>query len=401
MAYLKYIVPVLAAGHLAFADSVCNSTETIKIQNAGDAGALASCSSVGSIEISEHYSGDLTLNGLQKITGDLKCSGASNMTSLSAPQLSSIGDTFQLNGLTQLTSLSFGSLKSVGAIDFEALPVLQTLAFATGVSSAGHVRIANTGLTTLEGISLDTVGDFDITDNPNLKTVNVNELKKCTGLINFAGNYKSLSIELPNLATGTNMTFRNVSSVSIPSLHNLTGQLGFWGDDFKSFSAPNLTQTGDLVFDGNEALSNVTMPALETVKGGFLLARNDELKDISFPSLATITGALDFSGVFEHVSLPALKDVKGGFNMQSTGNFSCDPYQSLRDKHVIAGSYKCTGTEAHPTTKDGSSGTSTSSGSSSSSASASSTNAASMANVANMPVMGMAAVFGALLQYAL
>lgn len=317
------------------------------------------------------------------------------MTSFSASSLNSIGDTFKLTGLTILTSLNFGQLTSVGAIDWEALPNLQTLAFSTGVSSAGKVSITNTGLTNLDGISLESVGDFDITENTALETVNVNELKNCTGLINFAGNMNALKVELPNLSHGTNMTFRNVSSVSVPSLHNLTGQLGFWGNGFSSFSAPNLTETGDLVFNDNSKVSNISMSKLTTVNGGFQIARNDELSEINFPALQTITGALDFSGEFDEVSLPKLKEVKGGFNMQSTGNFSCDAFKSLRSDNIIKGTFKCEGSKSNPTTKDGSSGTT----SSSSAASASSSTGAAVVNMANMPAMGLAAVFGALLAF--
>ena len=195
-----------------------------------------------------------------------------------------------------------GSLSSVGSIKWSALPQLQKLDFSTGISEAGNVAITNTGLTNLNGISLKTVGDFDITENTNLKSVNVNNLTNATGLINFAGNtgnMNQLEIELPNLLSGTNMTFRNVSSVSVPSLANLSGQMGFWGDSFESFSAPNLTDTGDLVFNGNSQLSNLSMPALQNVNGGFQITRNDKLSSISFPKLEEISGAIDFSGSFD------------------------------------------------------------------------------------------------------
>jgi hypothetical protein len=392
MAFVKYILPVLAAGHLALAAS-CNSTNPIKIASQGDADGYSSCTTIkGDIQIESAVAGDLTFNGVQQITGSLTCIGASNMSSLSAPSLNSIGNTFKLNGLTTLTTLGFGSLSSVGAIEWEALPNLQTLSFDHGVSTAGQVSITNTGLTTLNGISLETVGSFDITENTALQTVNVNQLKNSTGLINFAGNYDSLKIELPNLSTGTNMTFRNVSSVSIPSLRSLSGQLGFWGNTFTSLSAPNLTETGDLVFNDNTKISNVSMGQLQTVNGGFQIARNDKLADISFPKLQTITGALDFSGDFDQVDLPALKEIKGGFNMQSTGNFSCNTFNSDHG-NIIKGTYSCKANNPDPTTKDGSSGTTTSS----SSAHASSSTGAAVANLANVPAMGLAAIFGALL----
>ncbi|KAL4889055.1 GPI-anchored cell wall organization protein-domain-containing protein [Aspergillus ambiguus] len=393
MAFLKYALPALAAAQAVFA-SDCGEGDTIKIENQSDADGYASCKTVkGNIEVNEHYSGDLNLNGIQEIDGSLTVDGAVNMTSLTGSSLESISSTFKLNGLTTLTTLSFGSLTSVDKLSFTALPELQTLDFSKGVSDATSVTITNTGLTSLDGISLKQVETFDITENTQLKTVNVNNLKNATGLINFAGNLNSLQIELPNLSGGQNMTFRNVSSVSIPSLKELSGQLGFWGDSFTSFAAPNLTETGDLVFVDNSKLSNISMPQLKTVNGGFQIARNDKLSSIDFPKLAQVSGAIDFSGEFDEASLPALENVKGGFNMQSTGNFSCDSFKKLHSDKVIRGSFKCEASTSNPTTKDGSSGSSTGS-----SASTTSEGAAPM-NGANMPAMGLAAVFGALLQF--
>ncbi|KAF7178805.1 hypothetical protein CNMCM7691_007626 [Aspergillus felis] len=398
MAFLKYALPVLAAAQAVLAADCGKSGETITISSQSDADGYASCSTIkGTIEIDQHLSGAIAFNNVKQIDGTLSCTGGANISTISAPMLNSIAQAFKLNGLTTLTTLSFPSLTSVGSIEWTALPQLQSLEFTKGVNEAGDVTITNTGLANLNGISLNTVGRFDITENTQLKSININNLKNATDLINFAGNLNSLEVELPNLSSGTNMTFRNVSAVSIPSLHNLTGQLGFWGDAFTSFSAPNLTSTGDLVFNANTKLTNISMPALLTVNGGFLITRNDELSTIDLPSLQVVTGAVDFSGKFDDVNMPKLENVKGQFNLQSTGNFSCTSFDKAKSDGIIRGAYKCRATEANPTTKDGASGTTTSSGSS---ASASKSSAADL-NAANLPALGFAAVFGALVQYVL
>ncbi|KAL2001881.1 hypothetical protein VTN02DRAFT_1093 [Thermoascus thermophilus] len=402
MAILKYLLPALAASHIAFAakSDNCDGTDTpITIQNQGDASALASCETIeGDVEISEHVTGGIALDGVKEITGSLTAIGAANMSSLTANDLQTIGKSFELSGLITLTTLGFGSLSEVGEINWAALPNLQALSFGTGVSKAGSVSITNTGLTSLDGISLDTVGNLDVTANPSLSEVNVNGIRNCTGLLNFAANNEKLKISLPNLETGRNMTFRNTSSVSIPSLKSLTGQLGLFGNTFEDFAAPNLTTVGDLVFDSNENLKNISLPQLVTVNGGFQIAKNDELKEIDgIPKLQTITGALDFSGVFDTVDVPSLEQVKGGFNMQSKGEFSCDPYQKLYQDGVIKGTYKCKPNLPNPTTKDGSSGTTDST----SSAAATTSTGAAVQNLANVPVMGLAAVLGGLLQLAM
>ncbi|KAL5050301.1 hypothetical protein BDW71DRAFT_173566 [Aspergillus fruticulosus] len=396
MAFVKYALPALAAANAVFAAN-CGSGKTISISSQSDLDGYNTCETLdGDVELSDSLTGSVTINGVQRIKGALTSTGGANITSLSAPSLQTIDETFKLDGATSLTSLDFPQLTSVGEIDFQAVPVLQSLGFTKGVTKAGSVSIINTGLTSLNGISLNSVGSFIVTDNTQLETVDVNNLKNATNLINFAGNYVELEISLPNLATGTNLTIRNVSSVSLPSLTKLEGQLGFWGNSFSSLSAPNLTESGDLVFEDNPQLSNLSLPVLETVNGGFLITRNDKLSTINFPKLATVTGAIDFSGAFDKATLPSLKNVRGGFNMQSTGNFSCSTFNSWKD-NTIHGTYKCEAETSDPTTADGTSGSSTTTSGDSSSP----TDDAAVLTAANVPAMGVAALFGLLVQYIL
>ncbi|KAL4950499.1 GPI-anchored cell wall organization protein-domain-containing protein [Aspergillus filifer] len=397
MAFIKYALPVLAAASAVVAAD-CGSGDTIKIESQSDLDGYNTCETLdGDVALADSLSGDVTLSGVTRIKGALTADGGANITSISAPNLETIDDKFLLNGVTSLTSLEFPSLTSVGEIDFQAVPILQSLGFTKGVTQAGSVSIINTGLTSLDGISLNSVGSFIVTDNTQLEKVDVNNLKNATNLINFAGNYDELEIMLPNLASGTNLTIRNVSSVSLPSLEKLEGQLGFWGNSFSSLSAPNLTESGDLVFEDNSELRNLSLPALKTVNGGFLITRNDKLSTISFPKLATVSGAIDFSGAFDKASLPSLKNVRGGFNMQSTGNFSCETFNDWKD-NTIHGKYSCKASTNDPTTADGTSGSSTTTSSGDDS---SPTDDAAVLTAANVPAMGLAAVFGLLVQYVL
>ena len=82
--------------------------------------------------------------------------------------------------------------------------------------------------------------------------------------------------------------------------------------------------------------------------------------------------------------------------MQSTrGNFSCDDLRKLKSDDVIKGTFKCDATNSNPTTASGSSGTSSSS---SSTTSAATSSGAAYMTGASVPVVGLAAVFGALAQ---
>ncbi|KKY19979.1 putative gpi-anchored cell wall organization protein ecm33 [Phaeomoniella chlamydospora] len=379
MGFTKYILPVLSVAGAAFAASngTCPDTDddgAYTITSQSEADALSSCTTFdGTVVIDSSVSGNIQINGVQQITGNLSAYNATALTSISTDQLNAIGGYFRLEEITVLSTLQMSSLTSVDVINFVGLPNLQSLTFSSGVQKASGVRIVNTQLQSLDGIELDSVGAMEVTNNDYLTDFNVNNLAEVTSYLTVAANGADLSIEFPNLLTAANLTFRNVSSVSVPSLANVTGALGCYSNSFKTFSAANLTTVGNaLVFNDNSKITNISIPELLSVGGAYQIANNSALKVIDgFTKLKTIGGGLDFSGDFTNVSLPALEDVKGQFNIQSTSELDCSEFKEDKENKVIKGSYYCSGSLAEAGTAGSrSSSTASSSGSGSSSTSA-------------------------------
>lgn len=373
MAVLRYIVPALAVATGALAQSSCGSaSSTTTIQSSGDATALASCSTYsGSIAIATSAT-EITLSGIQSITGDLVANNATSMTSFSAPNLQEIQGEFHLESLTVLSTLSFPELTNVDTIFWTALPALQALAFTTGVQEVKMLEITNTELGSLDGINLEVIDTFTVENNPYLTEINM-QLGNVTTALGINANGKNLQVEFPNLMWAYNISIRDASEVLIPSLGSVNGSLGFYSDDFTSLSAPNLTNVGgSLTFASCNSLTNISMPELTTVGGAFQLANNSALETIDgFSSLKTVGGALDFYGAFTNVSLPALSDVRGAFNMRSSGNLDsvCSYFNGLSGQNnVIKGKYYCKG----QTTPNSAGSPTTSSSSTSSTSSAAS-----------------------------
>ncbi len=301
MSPLRYLLPLLVAAGSAWAQIGC-SEETNTIQNEGDAQALSNCQTVsGDVVIANTTSGTIRLSGIQRIEGSLICRDATNLNSIEAPQLAIIDRTFTLTGLTVLATLNFPSLQSVGSIEWTALPALQELSFTRQVTRASEVVISNTNLKSLNGINLEQVRIFDVNNNPYLTRVDV-QLGNITQALTLQANSKDLEASFPNLIWAFNMTFRNCSKVNLPSLASVNGSMGFYGNFFESFSAPNLTRTGSggsLAFVSNEELTNITMPGLESIGGTYQIANNTKLRAIDgFTQLESVGGAIDFSGNF-------------------------------------------------------------------------------------------------------
>jgi hypothetical protein len=248
--------------------------------------------------------GPINIDGPEEVTGDFTAESAGLLTTIESSSIKSIGGDFTLFNLTTLSTLSFAQLTKVGNINWSSLPALPSLTFPQSIGEAASVIITNTFLSTLDGINLKTVNTLNINNNNRLKTFST-QVGNIHDLLNIDSNGKDLDVSFPNLLWAANMTFRNCSSISIPSLATVNGSLGFYENYFTSLSAPNLTSVGNLAngqgslaFVANPSLANITIAGLTQVGGAFQIANNSALEDISFPTLAKVGGAIDFSGNF-------------------------------------------------------------------------------------------------------
>lgn len=289
----------------------CSTSGTTTISASSDATALASCSTYsGSVAIETGLSTPTDSNGhqqlevghIQKIDGNLTVTNLDQLTQLSFPALQSVIG-FELGALNSLAECSFPALSTVTQLNFTALASLQQLDFGnTGITKASSVLITNTGLTSLNGISnLKSVDIFNVNNNQALTDITL-EVTSIKNSLDIEANdilASGLTTSFPLLETAQNMTFRNCSVILLPSLVNVTEDLGFYGNNFQNFTAPNLTTAGALVFVDNTELTNISLPALTSINGTYQIANNTKLSEIDgFQALSVVTGALDFSGNF-------------------------------------------------------------------------------------------------------
>ena len=290
----------LANHHPPFAaqdDEECEGTATV--QNAGDASALASCSTYsGDIVIETGTTDTLAFDGIEVIEGSLRAINVSKITQISSSTLQRITEEFELDELQVLSTLNFPQLTEVDTIKWNALAGLQALTFDSEVQNAATVDIQNTNLASLNGITLDTVDSLIVANNPFLKEISLS-LGNVSEALTLEGNAQDVVVDFPELIWAVNMTLRNCSDISIPQLASINGSFGVYGGAFQSFAAPELETVGQaLSIIDNPELSNLSLPVLTEVGGGFQIANNTELDVIDVPELEDVGGAVDFTGNF-------------------------------------------------------------------------------------------------------
>lgn len=375
--------------------SVCASSATATAQ--ADLDNLSSCKT---------FSGDLVitgsiptavLNGIQAISGSLTIQNATDLTSFSAPSLQEIDQSFVVNIANRLNDMNCPELTKVGTINWVAMPQLQQLTFTKGVSTASSITISDTGLTSLSGITVNNVATFDINNNQYLQTINV-DLETVSNELSLSYNSNSVAASFPNLQWANNVTFQDISSISLPNITTVNASMGFINNTLTGLSFPQLTNVGQsLSIISNNQLTNASFPALTAIGGGFIIANNTALSQIGgFPLVESVGGAIDFVGNFSVADLPKLDLVKGGVDVESSAsNFSCNAWDSLHSAGDIHGdSYVCKG--ATHSTSVALTGSQTTGGvGSATKAAAATTGSSSKAGVA-MPVIEYSSVFGAL-----
>lgn len=278
--------------------AACSASGTTTIQNSGDATAMASCTTFsGSIAIETGSAGPIAIDGIQKLDGNLVINNNSAIQQISGNDLEEITGTFTLDNVQVLNTVKFPKLNTVSTLRWNALPNLQAVGFDAQVTKASEIDIQNTQLQSLEGINLETIDKVTIANNRYINSIDM-QLGNITNTLVLEANNPEVNVSFPNLIWAFNMTFRNCSSIDLPSLETLNGSLGLYGNVLTSFAAPNLTEVGGAIaLVSNTELTNISFPELTEVKDNLQVANNTKLSEIEgFPKIKTIGGALDFNG---------------------------------------------------------------------------------------------------------
>lgn len=277
----------------------CSGPRTITTN--ADAESISQCQRYnGDITIGIGASGNIHLNGIETITGNLTAADASSLISLNADNITSIGGTLRLSNLTRLSDFGFPLLERVQTLAWTGLPSLEGLSFDTGLTEVESVYISNTGLINLSGLTPVVVGSIDVNNNAYLETVGLNDLVNATSTLSFRSNAPNLVIQFESLQfVSGSLFFRNISGLSVPDLQNVTGSFVCHSCAMATFKATWVQSVGGTFAFVSTDLQTLEFPDLTYVGGGFQLANNSQLAGVSgFPLLDTVGSSMILNGVF-------------------------------------------------------------------------------------------------------
>lgn len=342
---------------------------------------VAACpTAVGTINFGGDALTSINLTGVKQIFGDLNVNGTSQVTDFVAPDLQLVSGQLTLSDSTILDNVNLAQLSTVNSLLFNALPALEKTGLTTGITSADLIVIANTGLTSLDGINVFLVKVFNVNNNQEIALID-SGLQSVTDTLSINYNSDKVEIVLDQLTSAKNVDLQNIASLSFANLTLINGSLSLESSTFDSFSFEVLQTIGNsLSINKNDKLTEFDFTQLTSVGGALSIQDNGDLDSFSgFPKLMTIGGSVVLEGDFNNGTFPKLTRVSGGFNLTSSGDLTCKDFVSLNDKGDIKGDkFYCEGassTVSSSSSKAGNSNgasTNTSGGSSSSSSASSS-----------------------------
>lgn len=339
------ILSAIAAFSVSAVSAAATCTKDIKVT---EPTPVIDCKVVDAdIIIDKSVAGAVVINGPEEITGSFQAKGAGDLLQLSSTTITKIGGTFELNNLEALNNLEFSSLKSLGELNFIKLPRLGSLNFGTeGVTKIKSIRITDTFISDLSGLSVATVESFQIDNNRKMNTFNSDLVNVTTQLLIFDNGNDVMEITMNKLETAAEIQISSAKSFKVPALMEVSKSLKLSANpELKSFSAPNLTTiTETLSLVNMNKLTNVSFPMLEEIGGGFTVQNNTKLESIDdFPKLEKVTGGINLRGSFEKVELPKLEQVSGSVQVSSTTDIEdfCKFFDDLKKDKSIDGEEKC------------------------------------------------------------
>lgn len=252
--------------------------------------------------IDKSVAGEVVITGPEEITGDVVVKDAPKIISLSSSSITTIGGKLELDSLEALQTLQMDSLTDVGELSFITLPRLGTLVFGTkGVTKISSIRISDTYLSDLSGLSVASVDTFQIDNNRKITSFN-SDLVNVTKQLLIFDNGNNMDITMDKLETVAEVQISNAKNFKVSALERVTKSLKFTSNpELKSLSFPNLTKVDETVsFVDMNKLTNISFPVLETIGGGLAIENNTKLLAIDdLPKLKTVYGGISLRGNFE------------------------------------------------------------------------------------------------------
>ncbi|KAJ8116377.1 hypothetical protein OPT61_g2185 [Boeremia exigua] len=286
MRFVAQWLPLLLCSWAGSAGAATDCSGSFAINSRDDVATLNACTTfTGNISLAAKGIQDVTLNGLEAVTGYINIADSDAVLSISSTTLKSIS-TLTLNNLPKLTTLTLPALTNISKLDFTGLTSLKGCEIGTGTleQDVSEISIINTALEKLDWLKWPVATALTIAANMNL--------------VDFTLPYDKISA----------------------------------GSSYQ--------------FSINRALSNLDFSRLTEIQGS-LAVNGNKGRSLNFDKLEAINGYVRLSGPFSNLTMPRLAAINGALRAESTVDILafCN-WLSVQAR--LYGHYDCTANNTEP-----------------------------------------------------
>ncbi|ORY89880.1 hypothetical protein BCR43DRAFT_539255 [Syncephalastrum racemosum] len=341
MTNLTALIAILAS-LAALGQAADSCSKDVKVSSQGDLDAIKSCKEYkGTITIDNTPLEQLRLEGVQTLQGDLLVQKNEALRSFSAPQLQAVQGHLKIHTQVQMNKLDMPALTEAKQLTLAVLPVLEHIQFPAKLTKVEDVRIEDIRASGIDGFEPASLNSLTLTENSYIKSFKLS-VQELLGSLYVTANGHDLAFEAPELTSVQNATFRDLASLSMPKLTQVSSDISFHQNAFDKLNLDSVQLIGGtLSIANNDKLTETSLKSVERIGGALSIGNNTQLTAISgFPKLSEVDGTVDVAGGFDQYELPQLQDVRGGMRIQTTSSrFPCpDTEKKLKMTNVVKGS---------------------------------------------------------------
>ncbi|KAI5961728.1 ECM33 [Candida margitis] len=353
---------------------------------------VAACeTAVGNIVINGDAFGSVELTGLQQLYGDLAIRNVTKAQTVNAPTLQLVSGDLEVNACTVLSDLNLAQLTTVGTLELNALPALESTGLTAGLTSAESIIVSDTGLNHLTGINVYQLKVFNVNNNGDIDSID-SGLKEVTDTLDISYNADKVDVNLDELTSAKNIVLQQVNSFHAPNLTVANGSITVTSSSLEKLELAQLKSVGNAIaINKNDDLEELDFPKLTTIGGALQISDNEHLKSLdAFSEVTSIGGSVNINGSFDNGTFSSLTKVAGGFILKIDGDLSCSSFNKLNSNGDVKGDkFQCqdqqttSSSSSKKSSSSSDSSDSSDSGSSSSSSSGSSSSSSGSSSKSN------------------
>jgi hypothetical protein len=173
-----------------------NCSGQLVVKGQGDLDSISGCKTYsGSIKVDATNAGELRMNGVEIVSGDLQIGNNDGLVKLFLPDLQNVNGRMILNNNKLLASIDMPKVTAVNTFEVTVHPALKMLKFPSKLKAVQRFNMGDTFATEIQGLAFSTAREVEVKNNIYLKQLQLGNVSVIESIQIYA-NSPALTIDV-------------------------------------------------------------------------------------------------------------------------------------------------------------------------------------------------------------